>query len=221
MHVEPGFVAPLKVTIANAGAIGVLIWGFKEQLKSFAKGPWVLLKTLLAAVFFSIFMQLYSVPVGVSELHFVGAMAIYLTLGFTPALLGFAIGLGFQGLVFDPGDLYHLGVNSLSLMLPLITTHYVAGCKFFDTSIGKRLNWVNIVKLDAIYYAGVTTMVGFWLLIGDVQTPFADWASFAVSYLAIVALEPIVTYLAVRGLKLVEDNSLVARLTAVRHLTVA
>ena len=221
MHVEPGFVAPLKVTLANAGAIGVLMWGFKEQLKSFAKEPWIILKTLLAAVFFSIFMQLYSMPVGVSELHFVGAIAMYLTLGFTPTLLGFAIGLGFQGLVFDPGDLYHLGVNSLSLMLPLITTHYIAGRKFFDTNIAKRLSWVNIVKLDAIYYAGVTTMVGFWLVIGDVQTPFADWATFAVSYLAIVALEPVVTYIAVRGLKLFEDNSLVARLTTVRNLTVA
>ena len=117
MHIEPGFVAATKVAAANAGAIGVILWGCKEQAKEFLSQPWVPLKTVLAAGFFSLFMQVYSVPVGPSELHFVGAMAMYLTLGFTPTLIGFAVGLLFQGLVFNPGDLYHLGVISLSLIL--------------------------------------------------------------------------------------------------------
>ncbi|MDP6705255.1 MAG: energy-coupling factor ABC transporter permease [Alphaproteobacteria bacterium] len=221
MHIEPGFVAPAKVAIANAGAIGVFAWGCKEQIKEFLRQPAVLLKSLLAAGFFSLFMQSFHMPVGPSELHFVGAMAMYLTLGFTPTLLGFAIGLLFQGLVFDPGDLYHLGVNSLSLMLPLISVHYIAGRHFFDPSVQKRLSWARIVKLDAMYYGGVTGMVGFWLVVGDVATPLSAWASFAGSYLAIVAFEPVVTYLGVRGLKSLESNGLVARLTAVRELRIA
>ncbi len=144
-----------------------------------------------------------------------------MTLGFTPTLLGFGIGLLFQGLLFEPGDLYHLGVNSLSLMLPLVTVHYVAGRRFFDQTVSERLSWARIVKLDAMYYTGVTGMVGFWLMIGDISTPFFAWAAFAGSYLAIVACEPIVTYLAVRGLKSIESHYLVARLTAVRDLRVA
>jgi len=218
MHIEPGFVAPAKVVIANAGAIGVFAWGCKEQIKEFLGQPWIPLKSLLAAGVFSLFMQSFHMPVGPSELHFVGAMAMYLTLGFTPTLIGFGVGLLFQGLVFNPGDIYHLGVNSLSLMLPLIAVHFASGRRFFDKSISDRLSWAKIVKLDAMYYTGVVAMVGFWLMIGDVATPFTAWVSFAASYLAVVALEPIVTYLAVKGLKSMEDHSIVARLTAVRDL---
>ena len=221
MHIEPGYVTSAKVAIANAGAIGVFAWGCKEQIKELLGQPWVPLKSLLAAGFFSLLMQSFHMTVGPSELHFLGAMAMYLTLGFTPTLLGFGIGLLFQGLIFEPADLYHLGVNSLSLMLPLITVHYVAGRRFFDQTVSERLSWARIVKLDAMYYSGVTGMVGFWLMIGDVPTPFSAWATFAGSYLAIVACEPVFTYLAVKGLKSIENRSLVAKLTAVRELTIA
>ncbi len=221
MHIEPGYVAAAKVVAANAGAIGVLAWGFKEQFKELAAKPWMPVKTLLAAGFFSLFMQSFHMPVGPSELHFVGAMAMYLTLGFTPVLLGFAIGLLFQGMVFNPGDLVHLGINSLSLMLPLITVHYLAGNKYFQASAKDRLSWQNIVKLDALYYSGVTGMVGFWLVIGEVATPLASWLAFAGSYLAIVAVEPVVTWLAVRLLDVYRDNPLVSRLTAIRELKIS
>ncbi len=221
MHIEPGYVAATKVAIANAGAIGVVLWGCKEQLGEFFGRPWMPVKSLLAAAFFSLFMQSFHMPVGPSELHFVGAMAMYLTLGFTPTLIGFGIGLLFQGVMFEPGDLYHLGVNSLSLMVPLIAVHTLAGWRYFDQSLSERLSWARIVKLDAIYYAGVTGMVGFWLLIGDVPTPFAAWATFAGSYLAIVMVEPVITFLAVKGLKSIGDNELVAKLTAIRDLKIA
>ena len=221
MHIEPGYIAPLKVAAANAGAIGVLAWGCKEQIKELRLQPWALLRSLMAAGFFSLFMESFHMPVGPSELHFVGAMAMYLTLGFTPTLLGFGIGLMFQGFAFEPGDLYHLGVNSLSLMLPLIAVHLVAGKRFFDRPAAERLTWAGIVKLDAMYYTGVTGMVGFWLLIGDVETPLQAWFAFAGSYLAIVVCEPVVTYFAVKGLKSIEDRSLIARLTVVRDLKIA
>lgn len=221
MHIEPGFVTPAKVMLANAGAIGVVAWGAKEQIKELVREPWMPLKTLAAAGFFSLFMQSYSVPVGASELHFIGAMAMYLTLGFLPTLLGFALGLAFQGLVFDPADMVHLGVNSLSLMLPLIAVHYAQGRKLFDASLNRRLTLGRILGLDGMYYAGVTTMVGFWLLIGGAETPLASWLSFAASYLAIVAIEPLVTWGIVKGLKKVEGNPLVSRLSVVGSLRTA
>lgn len=221
MHIEPGFVAPAKVMMANTAALGLIAWGAKEQLLGLLREPWAPLKTLAAALFFSLFMQGFHAPVGPSELHFVGAMVMYLTLGFVPTLLGFALGLLLQGLVFDPADLVHLGVNALSLMVPLVTVHSLAGAKLFDRSLGERVGLARILKLDAMYYAGVTGMVGFWLMIGDVATPFAAWASFAVSYLAVVALEPVVTWLVLNGLKRLEDNSIVTRLTTVGQITLA
>jgi len=72
-----------------------------------------------------------------------------------------------------------------------------------------------------MYYAGVTGMVGFWLSIGEVATPFSAWAAFAASYLAIVACEPLITYAAVKGLKSVENHWAVGKLTAVRELSLA
>lgn len=218
MHVEPGYVAPAKVALANASAIGVVMWGCATQMKTLLRDPFAPVKSLVAAAFFSLFMQSFHMPVGPSELHFVGAMAMYLTLGFTPTLLGFGIGLVFQGALFEPADLYHLGVNSLSLMLPLISVHVVAGQRFFKGTAGDTLSWAKILKLDAMYYAGVTSMVGFWLIIGDVATPLSAWAAFAGSYLVIVLCEPLVTYAAVKGLKAIEAHGMVGRLTAVRSL---
>ena len=215
MHIEPGFIAQAKVLLANVSAVGLLGYYVKDLLRQ----PADVVRTLLAALFFSLFMQSFHVSVGPSELHFVGAMAIYLTLGFLPALLGFVLGLSLQGLLFNPMDLPHLAVNSLSLIVPLIAVHYVLGRKLREA--GRRVSWAAILKLDAMYYSGVTAMVGFWLLIADVATPFAAWAAFAGSYLAIVAVEPLVTYGAVRLLKHYQHTRLVDTCFAVKPLALA
>ena len=217
MHIEPGLVAPAKVLIANVSALGLL--GF--YARGLIRQPADLIRTLLAALFFSVFMQGFHLSVGPSELHFVGAMAMYLTLGFLPTLYGFALGLLLQGLVFDPIDLPHLAVNSLSLILPLLAVHYGLGRRLRDAARGQRISWATILKLDAAYYTGVTLMVGFWLALADVATPFAAWATFAASYLAIVAIEPLVTYGALRLLKRYEDRPLVATCFSVGALRLA
>ena len=215
MHIEPGFVSPLKVMLANFTATGLL--GFYG--KTLIINPFEIIKVLLASVFFTVFMQSFHMSIGPSELHFVGAMVIYLTLGFTPTLFGFALGLTLQGMFFAPTDLPHLAVNSLSLILPLLLVHYTEGKKLFDNTSGVVTSWKNIIKLDLIYYTGVTTMVGFWLMIGEVQTPFAAWLSFASSYLAIVAIEPIISYTFIRFLKKHENTPAIENCFSVKTLT--
>lgn len=216
MHIEPGFIAPAKVVAANIACTGLLASYARDLLRA----PATLLRTVLAAVFFSLFMQAFHMPVGPSELHFVGAMAIYLTLGFVPTLYGFAIGLALQGLLFEPQDLPNLAVNSLSLIVPLLAVHYASGRQLF-AGIGKRLSWGRIVRLDAMYYSGVTLMVGFWLTLGEDATPLSDWARFAASYAAVVACEPLVTWATVRLLKRYEHHRAVRTCTAVEALDVA
>lgn len=219
MHIEPGYVQPAKVLMANAGALSLAAWAAKEQIKDWAKAPWTFVKTGIAAVAFTVFMESFSMPVGPSELHFVGAMAMYLTLGFLPTLLGFGIGLLLQAAVFSPWDMVHLGVNSLSLMLPLLAVHYTVGRKLFDADLKRRLKLGGILKLDAIYYSGVTSMVGFWLWVGGTGHAFADWVAFAASYAAVVAIEPLLTWGVVTALKKVEDKRLVQNLFVVGQLT--
>ncbi|MHB1590270.1 MAG: energy-coupling factor ABC transporter permease [Sulfuricella sp.] len=217
MHIEPGYISQTKIMFANTSALGVLAYYAKDLIAR----PTDIVRTLLAAVFFSLFMQAFHMNIGPSELHFVGAMAIYLTLGFIPTLFGFALGLLLQGLLFNPADLVHLGVNSLSLIVPLITVHYTLGRRLSDTMTGQRISWRVILKLDALYYSGVTAMVGFWLLISKVATPFSAWAAFASSYLVIVAIEPLFTYALVRLLKRHESKPLVNTCFVVKSLKLA
>ena len=215
MHIEPGIIAQAKVMAANAGAAGLLLVYAKDLIKN----PADIVRMLLAAVFFSLFMQSFHVNVGPSELHFVGAMVIYLTLGFVPALIGFAVGLLLQGVLFEPLDLPHLAVNSLSLIVPLIAVHYTLGRKLREQE--GVITWKNILKLDALYYSGVTAMVGFWLVMSNVATSFTAWATFAASYLVIVACEPLLTYAALRLLKRHEGNKIVDICFAVKPLKLA
>jgi len=221
MHIEPGLIAQFKVMLANASALGMMAYYAKDLIKQ----PADMVRTLVAALFFSLFMQSFHVPVGPSELHFVGAMVMYFTLGFLPTLLGFALGLLLQGLFFEPMDLPHLAVNALTLIVPLIAVHYTLGRKLrhklSNTANDNKLNWQTILKLDAMYYSGVTAMVGFWLLIANVTTPFATWAAFATSYLTIIAVEPFITYGAIRLLKRYEHTRLVNVCFAVKPLSLA
>lgn len=193
MHIEPGLLATPKLMAANLAAVALMA----AHAPAWLKQPKLWLRTVLAALFFTVFMQSFHRPVGPSELHFIGAMPIYLTLGFLPTLFGFAAGLLLQGLVFEPQDLVHLSVNFLSLSVPLAVLHHTLG----QCLASGALSVGRILKLDAVYYTGVTVMVGFWLAIGNDATALADWGLFAASYLAIVALEPLFTVLVVKGVQ--------------------
>lgn len=194
MHIEPGILSGAKIAAANLTAIGLAA----AQAPQLVKQPQLVLRTLLAALFFSVFMQSFHLPAGASELHFIGAMPIYLTLGFVPTLLGFGLGLLLQGVIFEPADLLHLGVNFLSLAVPLLALHLGLGRRL---AAGAATEIKSVLKLDAAYYAGVAIMVGFWLSMGEVATPFAEWMTFAAAYLPVVLIEPVLTVAVVRLLQ--------------------
>ena len=200
MHIEPGMLAEHKILGANIAAVALLM----AHAPAWLKRPTLWLRTALAAVFFTLFMQAFHMKVGPSELHFVGALPIYLLLGFLPTLFGFAIGLLLQGLLFEPQDLVHLAVNTLSLTVPLVALHHTFGNRLAATA-SSALSVPTILKLDAFYYAGVTAMVGFWLMMGEGSTALADWAAFAASYVSLVLLEPVFTVLIVRGVRSIRD----------------
>ena len=199
MHIEPGYVASAKIVVANIAAVTLL----GSQSVHLLKQPQLIVRSLLAGVFFTLFMQAFHLKVGPSELHFLGAMPIYLALGFVPALFGFALGLLVQGLLFEPTDLVHLGVNTLSLALPLVLVHATFGQRLGKASVR------SILKLDAAFYSGVTLMVGFWLAIGEVATPLSVWLGFASSYAAIVIVEPVFTLLVLHALARRQDSAAV------------
>ena len=189
MHIEIGILSPEKIAYASAGATALIAAYSADWLKS----PTTWLRTGLAAFFFSVLMQVWHLPIGPSELHMVGAMPIYLLLGSVPTLLGFGLGLLLQGLIFEPQDLAHLSINFLRLAVPLVVLHHSMGKKVQNLPSLQDLRVAHVLKLDAVYYSGVTLMVGFWLSMSNVSTPVADWAMFAASYLSMVLIEPVVT----------------------------
>ena len=186
MHRKSGHIAPAKVLVTNRGLTAIL------DRHSAA------MRALLAAVLFLLWMQIFHISFGPSELYFAGAIPVYLMLGFVPALIGIALALLLQGVVFEPLNLPQLAMNSLPLLLPLIAVHFTLGRKLNTTTNGHHLCWRSILKLGAMYYAGMTGMVGVWLLIAPGNTPFAAWGAFATSCLAITALESAVTYSVLR-----------------------
>ncbi len=194
MHIEPGILSGAKIAAANVAATALVA----AQAPQLFRKPQLVLRTLLAALFFSLFMQSFHMPAGASELHFIGAMPIYLTLGFVPTMLGFGLGLLLQGVIFEPADLLHLGVNFLSLAVPLVALHATLGRRL---AAGATTRVGSVLKLDAAYYAGVAVLVGFWLALGEVATPLAAWATFASAYLPVVLIEPVLTVAVVRLLQ--------------------
>lgn len=218
MHIEPGALNAAKLLVANVTALTTLgaLW---PRLLGNRYDQWF--KTGLAALFFSLFMESFHVPVGGSELHFIGASAVYLVFGFGPTLFGFALGLLLQGVLFEPADLVHLAVNTLSLVLPLMVAHYGLGQAFFRTQGQRRLRWAEVAKFDALFYTGVVLMVGFWLSLGEEPTPLQHWSLFAASYIPVALCEPLLSCLVVRLLKNHADRPLIRRFTRIPALTLA
>lgn len=183
MHIQIGILSQDKMAYAGVAATTLL----GAHAAGLFKSPTAWLRTALAAFFFSALMQAWHMPVGPSELHLVGAMPIYLLFGLIPTLFGFGVGLLLQAVLFEPQDLVHLAVNFLSLAAPLLVLHHSLGKKV------RSLTLARVLKLDAVYYSGVTLMVGFWLSISNVPAPVSGWALFAASYLSLVAVEPLLT----------------------------
>ena len=77
------------------------------------------------------------------------------------------------------------------------------------------------MKFDAVYYAGVVSMVGFWLALGNEVTPFASWALFAVSYVPLVLCEPVFTFAVLKLLGKLDADSPVRKVTAVGAFAIA
>jgi cobalt/nickel transport system permease protein len=214
MHIEVGIIDPLRLAAANALALSVVA----TQLPELVRNPLNIVKTVMAAVIFTCLMQAWHFPVGPSELHLIGATTVYLLFGFTPAMLGFALGLVFQAFIFEPIDIPHLGVNALSLMLPMIAAHLTFGKRLFDARLQDRFSLGKVLRIDAVYYAGVSAMVGFWLMISNDTIALSDWAMWVAAYLPVFMLEAMLTFATVMLAKGFKSHALVDRLTNVGRL---
>jgi cobalt/nickel transport system permease protein len=196
MHIELGIIEPLRISGANLAATALVV----SQLPALIKAPTLGVRALAVGAGVAVLMQSWHLAVGPSELHLIGATTAYLLAGLPAAIVGFALALLLQTLV-EPQDMYHIGVNCLSLGLPLLAVHYSFGKRLFDTAVGERFTMARVLRLDAVYYAGVASMVAFWLMISGRAMPVADWATWAAAYLPVFAVEAMISFAVVWGLR--------------------
>lgn len=196
MHIEPGIVTGAKIVLgyatgaaAGACALKLAAETLREQgIVSFA------VRGVAATVLvFSFFELLPHFRVGVSEVHFILGSTLFLIFGAAPAAFGLAFGLLFQGLFFEPADLPQYGMNVTTLLVPLFAIEALARRIIPPNTAYVDLQYRQALALSTAYQSGIVTWVAFWALYGAGfgATNLANLASFAASYVLVIAIEPL------------------------------
>jgi cobalt/nickel transport system permease protein len=192
MHIEIGIIDSARLVAANAAAAALVA----SQVPTLLRSPGLLPRAAAVGVSVAVLMQSWHMAVGPSELHLIGATTAYLFAGLPATILGFALALALQCIV-EPKDVAHLGVNMLSLGLPLLALHYSFGKRLFDATLDERFSYARVIRLDVTYYAGVAAMVAFWLGVSGIAFPARDFATWAAAYLPVFLAEATISFAAV------------------------
>lgn len=209
MHIEPGLVDPVKMTLAYATAAGAagytakLTWEAAQQ-----KGPASVLARAVLATFavFCFFELLPHYPVGVSEVHFILGSTLLLILGAAPAAIGLAVGLLLQGLLFAPFDLPQYAANITTLLVPLFAIKIVADRIIPSATPYVDLSYKQAFLLSTTYQGGVVAWVAFWAFYGQGfgAENLASVGLFGGAYMMVVLVEPLADLAILAGAKMVK-----------------
>lgn len=198
MHIEPGVVDGAKIVLSYATGVASLGLAAKMAADTISENGGAL--ALLArgaastALVFTFFEILPHYPVGVSEVHLILGSTLFLIFGAGPAAIGLAAGLLIQGVLFAPFDLPQYGMNVTTLVVPLWALARFAprilpaSRAYVETGYGQAL------ALSAVYQGGIVAWVGFWAFYGHGFSAenSAAVGQFAIGYIAVLALEPVI-----------------------------
>ena len=196
MHIEPGVVNGAKMVLGAATAAGSLGLTAKLAADSFKNGGGASLvarSAISTALVFSFFQVLPHHPVGVSEVHLILGSPLFLLFARAPAMIGLAMGLLLQGLLFAPTDLPQYGVNLTTLLVPLYAMSLLAAKIIPKGTAYKDVSYLQALKLSTTFQAGIVGWVAFWAFYGQgfgAET-LASVASFGAAYMLVILLEPL------------------------------
>lgn len=206
MHIEEGLVLGAKLLVGAGTAAAAATYCVKlaidtvreQGLASLALRA--VIATLAVFVFFEV---LPTVPVGVSEVHFILGSTLFLILGAAPAAIGLAAGLLVQGLFFAPFDLPQYGMNVTTLLVPLFALREIAKRIIAPGTAYVDLTYMQALKLSTAYQGGVVAWVAFWALLGHgfEASNLAAIGSFGVAYMLVIVIEPVADLLVLAGAK--------------------
>ena len=206
MHIEVGIVQEAKMVLSYGTALAAFGY-LGTQLWTEIKGGQLLsvgLKSLLSSLFVLMFFEvLPHYPIGVSEVHLILGSTLFLLFGLVPAGIGLAVGLLLQGLFFAPFDLPNYSINVTTLLAPLFVMAVLAKRLIPDNVAYKDLAYTQVLKLSLAYQGGIVTWVAFWAIYGQgmVSSNVVAISSFAVAYMTIVLLEPLIDLAILAGAK--------------------
>jgi ABC-type Co2+ transport system permease subunit len=204
MHIEPGLVDGAKIALSYATAAGAGAGGLYFLTRAVRESgiAATAIRSGLATVATFVFFELLpTAPVGVSEVHLILGSTLFLLLGAGPAALGLALGLLVQGLFFAPDDLMQYTMNVTSLLVPLFAIAALAQRLIPERTPYVDLRYADVLKLSLAYQGGVVAWVAFWVFYGQGFAVAGSVATFALAYMAVVLIEPLVDLAVLAGAK--------------------
>jgi ABC-type Co2+ transport system permease subunit len=197
MHIEQGIVDGTKIVLSYATAAAAGGYAMKlagEAAGEQGAGSLAIRTAATTTLVFSFFELLPHFSVGVSEVHFIFGSTLFLIFGAAPAALGLALGLLLQGVFFVPADLPQYGMNVTTLLVPLFGINALAQRIVSRDTAYVDLQYRQALSLSTAYQAGIVAWVAFWAIYGrgfGAQN-LASIATFALSYAAVIVVEPLV-----------------------------
>ena len=206
MHIEVGVVDSAKMVLSYGTALAAFAYLGKEMINAAKeKGfPSLIFRSVLASLAVLVFFEIFpKQPVGISEVHFILGSTLFLIFGLAPAGIGLLAGLLIQGLLFAPFDLPNYSVNVTTLLVPLFFMGATAKKIIPRNTAYKDIGYSQALKLSLTYQGGIITWVAFWALYGQGFTSanLAAISSFAVAYMSVVILEPLIDLATLAGAK--------------------
>jgi ABC-type Co2+ transport system permease subunit len=206
MHIEPGVVQGAKILLSYGTAavsFGIAIKMALNSIKNSGVIPFIV-KTIISTILVFIFFEvLPHHPVGVSEVHLILGSTLFLIFGASSAAFGLALGLLIQGVFFAPFDLPQYGMNVTTILMPLFAMGYLAKRVIPQNIAYKDIAYKDTLKLSLAYQGGIVTWVAFWALYGQgfgIENLSAV-ATFGISYMSVVILEPLIDLAVLAGAK--------------------
>ncbi|RXJ81150.1 energy-coupling factor ABC transporter permease [Arcobacter sp. F2176] len=206
MHIESGVVQGAKILLSYGTAavsFGIAIKMALNSIKNSGIIPFIV-KTIISTILvFMFFEVLPHHPVGVSEVHLILGSTLFLIFGASSAAFGLALGLLIQGVFFAPFDLPQYGMNVTTILMPLFAMGYLAKRVIPQNIAYKDIAYKDTLKLSLAYQGGIVTWVAFWALYGQgfgIENLSAV-ATFGISYMSVVILEPLIDLAVLAGAK--------------------
>lgn len=199
MHIQPGVVEGAKMVLSYGTAAVSLGGAVKlagQTIRSDGGVRALVLRSIVTTVMvFCFFEILPHYRVGVSEVHFIFGALLYLVFGAGPVAIGLSLGLLLQSLLFETEDLPQYFINVTTLIIPLWAVAGLARRIVRLHTPYVELKYAQALVLSVAYQGGVILVVALWSIYGRGfgADNLAAIARFAVSYLLVIVVEPLVT----------------------------